>query len=737
MEKRIIVLFFVLIFLAPLMASAQELVLDDYAHSGSKYLNALINADSTSAAFAAGTRVYVLRKDGQYRFNATITSYQHKSIVFKVDPADAGYNGQGLNPECYGVVNTANTLPGNFIAQQNGGLVELHNINVSNYFCGDAGGSDSLIGRVQGGLVLIGTAGGTGTIKIDGCVLHGPNGNHLRTDGPVDSVIVTNTIFGDMGNILPSNYGAGKALDLRDRAVTYVKLQNCTFINFQDRIVRHYTSKGPITNFIFDHNTCVNGMSYHGFLSLGKVDSTGLGTLQITNNLLVDHFALGADTAAIRQVEFSDPGELDPTNNLPRMAWVLTNKNDAAVWNIQKNYYVITDSGAAVRSLNAPYFPRAYAGKEDPFLTINMNKNLALQGKDTTATFIKVKAEMTSVPPLMTTMIRWVYLPRTQTMNLVGTYNNPTYNGSVGLVKPYSLTVNGDGKEKNSGDANYKASLIATGIYALDYNRRSLDWYSWYPYESLVGVGNVLNASYKSSVNLQSASTDGKIIGDTRWSWKGYTAGVSATFSPSTASMNFGTVNTNQTKKDSVVVTNHGNVDLIITAVTSSNSTFTVTPTTGTIAAEASKKFYITFAPTAGGAQNGKITFTDNASTQDTIAVTGNGNLVSVENLGNALPQAYQLHENYPNPFNPSTTIQYDLPKQSVVTLKIYTVLGQEVATLVDSHQAAGYHQILWTGKSDGGNLVSSGVYIIRMFAKADGSGNDSFTQVKKMLMLK
>jgi hypothetical protein len=196
-------------------------------------------------------------------------------------------------------------------------------------------------------------------------------------------------------------------------------------------------------------------------------------------------------------------------------------------------------------------------------------------------------------------------------------------------------------------------------------------------------------------------------------------------------------VNTSQTKKDSVVVSNPGTTALMITGVSSSNSVFTVTPTTATIGVGASQKFYVTFAPTANGTQRGKITFTDNALTQDTLAVTGNGNLVSVGNLGNAIPQAYQLHENYPNPFNPSTTIQYDLPKQSVVTLKVYSVLGQEVATLVDSHQAAGYHQILWTGKSDGGNLVSSGVYIIRMFAKADGSGNDSFSQVKKMLMLK
>jgi hypothetical protein len=622
MKKRMYVFLFVLVLMAPLITYAQNLVLEDYSHSGSTYLNALVNADSTSAAFTAGTRVYILRKDGQYRYNATMTSYQGKPIVFKVDPTDAGYNGLGLKPECYGVVNASNNLPGNFVAQQNGGLVELHNLNISNYLCGDAGGSDSLIQRQQGGLVLIGTAGGTGRIKIDSCVLHGPNGNHVRTDGPIDTVIITNTIFADMGNIFPSNYGAGKALDLRNRAVTYVKIQNCTFINYQDRIVRHYTSNGPISNFIFDHNTCINGMGYHGFLSLGKVDSTGTGILQITNNLLVDHFALGADTAGIRQVEFSDPGELDPLNNQPRMAWVLTNKNNAAVWNIQKNYYAITDSGAAMRSLPAPFIPRAYNGLEDPFLTLNMNRNLVLQGKDTTATFTKLpNVSFTSVPALMTSMIRWTYLPRTSTMPLAGTYSNPNYNGAgVGITVPFSFTISGDGKEKNSGDANYKASFIATGIYALDYNRKSLQWYAWYPYEGFVGVGNVLNANFRSNVDLSAAGTDGKVIGDTRWSYLG---------------------------------------------------------------------------------------------------------TVGVGNIATQVPVKYSLEQNYPNPFNPSTSFTYSLSKAGFVTVKVFDLLGREVATLVNEFKPAGSYPAIWNAASFG-----SGVYFYKM-------QSGSFTATKKMILMK
>jgi hypothetical protein len=526
MKQKMYLLLFTLILVVPLLTSAQNLVLGDYSHTGST-LNFLIAQDSTSTEFVNGTRVYVLRKDGLYRFDGPITSYQSKRIVITTDPGDNGYGGFGLKPECYGILNASNKLPGNFITQQNGGRIELHNINISGYLCGDASGSgsDSLIGYQQGSLLQIGTAGGTGTIIVDSCVLHGVNGNHIRTDGVTDTIIVTNTIFGDMGNIYPSNYGAGKGLDLRDVDIQYCKVQNCTFVNAQDRIIRHYKSKNPIHNFILDHNTIVNCMGYHGFLSLGKVDSTGTGTLQITNNLLVDHFALGADTALIRQVEFSDPGEKDPINNQPRMAWVLTNKNDAAVWNIQKNYYAITDSGEAVRSLSAAdgYIPRAYAGQEDPFLTLNMNARLVVEGKDTTTTFTKLpKVAFISVPQLMSTMIRWVYTPRSQSLTLSGTYDNPNYYGQGDPIsQPYSISTSGDGKEKASGDANYVASKIVTGIYALDYNRRSLEWYAWYPYESQVGVGNVLNANFKCDVDLSNAGTDGLIIGDTRWTYEG------------------------------------------------------------------------------------------------------------------------------------------------------------------------------------------------------------------------
>lgn len=89
------------------------------------------------------------------------------------------------------------------------------------------------------------------------------------------------------------------------------------------------------------------------------------------------------------------------------------------------------------------------------------------------------------------------------------------------------------------------------------------------------------------------------------------------------------------------------------------------------------------------------------------------------------LPKAYALSQNYPNPFNPSTTIKYDLPVDGQVSLKVFNVLGQEVATLVNEEQRAGYKSIEWNATN-----VASGVYFCQLQA-------GSFTSVKKMLFLK
>lgn len=94
------------------------------------------------------------------------------------------------------------------------------------------------------------------------------------------------------------------------------------------------------------------------------------------------------------------------------------------------------------------------------------------------------------------------------------------------------------------------------------------------------------------------------------------------------------------------------------------------------------------------------------------------------------IPETFELSQNFPNPFNAETTIQYSLPVQSDVKLLIYNLLGQEVFRLEVSGQKLGKYQIRWDGKNKRGNELFSGLYIYRFFA-----GN--FVQTKMMILLK
>ncbi|MGH7598966.1 MAG: FlgD immunoglobulin-like domain containing protein, partial [bacterium] len=83
------------------------------------------------------------------------------------------------------------------------------------------------------------------------------------------------------------------------------------------------------------------------------------------------------------------------------------------------------------------------------------------------------------------------------------------------------------------------------------------------------------------------------------------------------------------------------------------------------------------------------------------------------DRAGKNIPASYRLEPNFPNPFNPSTTITYTLAKPGLTVLKIYDVLGKEVRLLVDEHQAAGEHTVQWDGKDQAGRSAVSGVYIV------------------------
>ncbi len=154
---------------------------------------------------------------------------------------------------------------------------------------------------------------------------------------------------------------------------------------------------------------------------------------------------------------------------------------------------------------------------------------------------------------------------------------------------------------------------------------------------------------------------------------------------------------------------------------------------------------------TIGGIAEGTVDITADmdgyASNQRSITISSGKYSIAVGDIGLTsvvtgvqekaiIPTAYQLHANYPNPFNPTTTIVYDMPLAGPATLRVYNVLGQEIATLVNGVVPAGRNAVVWNGTDRSGNSLASGVYLYR-FSATNAGGRVVFTQVRKMLLMK
>jgi hypothetical protein len=96
------------------------------------------------------------------------------------------------------------------------------------------------------------------------------------------------------------------------------------------------------------------------------------------------------------------------------------------------------------------------------------------------------------------------------------------------------------------------------------------------------------------------------------------------------------------------------------------------------------------------------------------------------------IPQAYKLHANYPNPFNPETTIEFDVPAGTYndTSLRIYDVSGKLIKMLINGTMDPGYHSVVWDGKDNNGTSVSSGVYYCKMVTK-------NYSKVMQLVLLK
>jgi hypothetical protein len=413
------------------------------------YLNDFILGDT----LANGQRrdlnvVYVLTRGGLYLVNAIIETQSWQLRITANDSTTT------RRPVIF-LDNTASGRPpGNFVNLRS--HLSLKNVIVSGY--------NELIPAYLSGLQggLIATAAQGLNIVVDSCILKSVNGNLIRTDQAPHLVKITNCIFADMGYLGRSNLGAGKGIDLRSGSCDTLIMMHNTFVNWQDRIIRHFASTLNIDYMRFEHNTLVNGMSYHGFLSLGRVGRRMI----IRNNLLVDAFALGNDTDAVRQAEFTDSGELDQWG-FPRMTWVLANPNDTTSWAIQNNFYHISSAGqsfwdsASILPIVAN--PPLTAGSP---LTYKINSRI---GADSLTAFQNASVTLPNIPNLMVNFMKW--------------YRRPAASGGSGKTK---VTTN--------WAAQY------------DFDRRGYAYWR-----------DTLNCAYPTGNPLYTGGTFGYPVGDLNW----------------------------------------------------------------------------------------------------------------------------------------------------------------------------------------------------------------------------
>jgi hypothetical protein len=473
-----------LLVLLPVLSLGQESVLRLRPYDGteSSFLNAQLAADTLPGGLIPANRVYVLQRGAPYLHKAVLRVNTGQTLRMRANDS-AGVTAKPfvfLYPT--GLAPNPQNPPGSMFDLR--GNLDVKNIGFSAYF----EAIDSNLNNIQGSLLFdVPTAGAGANIRVDSCILTNCNGQLMRAAGATNLVIVTNNIFANMGYLGRSNLGAGKGIDLRDASVDTLIFENNTFVNWQDRVIRHYNfanpqaGTGPINYMRIRHNTFANGMSYHGFMSLGSMGPRAI----ITDNLLIDPFSLGNDSDATRQAEFVNNLEQDAFGG-PRMTWIFTTPNDTTQWTIARNYYAISDSGQAFwnQASILPIVANPALTKGSP-LTYHINSRL---GADSVNAFTQITPPLVlnNIPALMNEMNRWYRSP-TGGNKLKNTPNSAIWNLA------YDFDRRGWQYWQDTLDCAYSTSSVAyTGALA-GYPVGDLNWfptrYAAWLIDPLAGVG--------------------------------------------------------------------------------------------------------------------------------------------------------------------------------------------------------------------------------------------------------
>ncbi len=192
------------------------------------------------------------------------------------------------------------------------------------------------------------------------------------------------------------------------------------------------------------------------------------------------------------------------------------------------------------------------------------------------------------------------------------------------------------------------------------------------------------------------------------------------------ADIDFGKVIAKSIKIDTLTVTNNSVAPLIIDSVYTRTKWFAVTSPKDTVSLTESLKLIISFTPDTLKSYSDTLYIVNNSNIPlAKIFLNGNGVLTEVAQNRPGIPDNFGISQNYPNPFNPSTNISFNIPKRSLVSLKVFDLLGREVATIVSEEMSAGSYSRTWNAVN-----MPSGVYFYRLQA-------GSFNETKKLVLLR
>jgi hypothetical protein len=194
-------------------------------------------------------------------------------------------------------------------------------------------------------------------------------------------------------------------------------------------------------------------------------------------------------------------------------------------------------------------------------------------------------------------------------------------------------------------------------------------------------------------------------------------------------SLYFGVVVAGQTVTRQTTIYNMGMLDLEVEELNMAGSElFTTDFSDATVEPGDSVDVMFQFAPTEQITEATATAIVVGSGVADQTITLYAGEVLTAEN--DFIPSQYILYQNHPNPFNPVTTLQYDLPENSYVNVTVYDMLGREVRTLVNTTQDAGFKSVIWDATNDYGKPVSAGVYLYKI-------QTGEFVQTKKMVLLR